>query len=114
MLALAGDLAIMLDRYDEGFALIEESLACSAAAGEAPAPMAVLALGLAALVQNRSEDAVRFGEEVIAVAAIHQQREVGDSSAPRATSPSKRTFATASKAGSILNASPRSGQKAGP
>lgn len=68
MLALAGDLAMIVDRYDEGFALIEESLACSAAADEAPAPMALLALGLAALVQNRSEDARRFSDEAIEVA----------------------------------------------
>jgi predicted ATPase/class 3 adenylate cyclase len=67
-LALAGQVAMVLDRYDEGFALIDESLACSEAAGETARPLALNALALAAMVQNRSDDACRLGEEAIAVA----------------------------------------------
>jgi predicted ATPase/class 3 adenylate cyclase len=67
-LALAGHSAIMLDRYDEGFALLDESLACSTAAGEPASPRALEALALAALVQNRTEDACRYGEEAITAA----------------------------------------------
>jgi tetratricopeptide (TPR) repeat protein len=72
-LATTANIAIILDRYDEGFRLVDESLACSAAAGELPSPSALRALALAALVQGRSEDARRFAEEAIAVA-----RESGD------------------------------------
>ena len=68
MLAVAGDLAMMLDRYDEGFALIEESLACSAGYRRGPRADRAPRARLAALVQNRSEDARRFGEEAIAAA----------------------------------------------
>jgi predicted ATPase/class 3 adenylate cyclase len=67
-LALAGQLAILLDRYDEGFAFIDESLRCSQAAGQAPPTGAFLALALAALVQNRSEEACRLSEEALAIA----------------------------------------------
>ena len=48
-LALAANMAILLDRYDEAFALLDDSIACSTHCGEAPRPMALLALGLAAL-----------------------------------------------------------------
>jgi tetratricopeptide (TPR) repeat protein len=67
-LALAGNMAILLDRYDEAFALLDDSIACSTHCGETPRPTALLALGLAALVQNRTEDACRYSEEAIAVA----------------------------------------------
>jgi predicted ATPase/class 3 adenylate cyclase len=67
-LAIAGEAAIMLDRYGEAFALIDDSLACSAAAGQTPSPVAFLALALAALVQNRPADACRFSEEAVAAA----------------------------------------------
>ncbi len=67
-LALAGNLAILLDRYDEAFALLDDSIACSTDSGEAPRPVALLAFGLAALVQSRNEDACRYSEEAIAVA----------------------------------------------
>jgi predicted ATPase/class 3 adenylate cyclase len=70
-LALAGEIAMVLDRYDEGFALVDQSLACSAATGETARPLALNALALAALQQNRSEDARGFGEESIAVARAH-------------------------------------------
>jgi predicted ATPase/class 3 adenylate cyclase len=67
-LAIAGQVAIVLDRYDEGFAFIDHSLACSDAAGQTPCAVAFYALALAALVQNRPEDACRFSEEAIAAA----------------------------------------------
>ena len=67
-LALAANMAILLDRYDDAFALLDDSIACSTHCGEAPRPTALLALGLAALVQNRTEDARRYSEEAIAVA----------------------------------------------
>jgi predicted ATPase len=66
--AIAGQAAIVLDRYDEGFALIDQSLACSNAAGETPCAVAYYALALAALVQNRPLDACRLSEEAIEAA----------------------------------------------
>jgi predicted ATPase len=67
-LAIAGDLAMVLDRYDEGFALLDESLACSAAAGAIPSAMVSYALAMAALVQNRPSDACRFSEDAVELA----------------------------------------------
>ena len=67
-LALAGNMAILLDRYDEAFALLDDSIACSTHCSETPRPRALLTLGLAALVQNRTEDARRYSEEAIEVA----------------------------------------------
>jgi hypothetical protein len=64
-------LALVLDRYDQGFALVDQSLACSAAAGQTPCAMAFHSLSLAALVQNRPEDACRFSEEAIAAARAY-------------------------------------------
>jgi predicted ATPase/class 3 adenylate cyclase len=71
MLAIAGQHAIMLDRYDQGYGLIDDSLACSTAAGEAPSPIAFHTLALAAFVQNRTEDACRFGDQAVAAARAH-------------------------------------------
>jgi predicted ATPase len=70
-LAIAGDLAMVLDRYDEGFALLDESLACSAAAGATPSAMVSYALAMAALVQNRPDDACRFSEDAVELARAH-------------------------------------------
>jgi predicted ATPase/class 3 adenylate cyclase len=67
-LAIAGQVAIVLDRYDEGFAFIDQSLACSDAAGQTPCAVAYYALALAALVQNRPQDACQLSEEAIAAA----------------------------------------------
>jgi predicted ATPase/class 3 adenylate cyclase len=67
-LAIAGELAIVLDRYDQGFALLDESLTCSAAAGEPPSAMVFNSLAMAALVQNRPDDACRFSEDAVELA----------------------------------------------
>jgi predicted ATPase/class 3 adenylate cyclase len=67
-LAIAGQVAIVLDRYDEGFAFIDQSITCSDAAGHTSCAVAFYALALAALVQNRPEDACRYSEEAIATA----------------------------------------------
>jgi predicted ATPase/class 3 adenylate cyclase len=67
-LAIAGQVAIVLDRYDEGFAFIDQSLACSDSAGQTPCAVAYYALALAALVQNRPQDACRLSEEAITAA----------------------------------------------
>jgi predicted ATPase/class 3 adenylate cyclase len=70
VLAAAGQMAVNLARYDEGSALLEQSLECSAAAGKPPRSLALMNLALAALMQNRPDDARRFGEEAVAVARI--------------------------------------------
>jgi tetratricopeptide (TPR) repeat protein len=72
-LAVAGLLSVNLDQYDEGFALVQQSLQCSALAGELPRPLALIVLALAALVQNRPEDVRRFATEAVDVA-----RRLGD------------------------------------
>jgi hypothetical protein len=46
----------------------EQSLECSAAAEEPSRPVALATLALAALVQNRPDDAHRLGEEEVAIA----------------------------------------------
>jgi non-specific serine/threonine protein kinase len=67
-LAYAGQCAFNLDRYDEGFALVEESRALSAASGEPYSYVSALALGLAAMVQGRPDDVRAHSEEAIALA----------------------------------------------
>jgi predicted ATPase/class 3 adenylate cyclase len=72
-LAIAANLAVILDRYDEAAVLVEESLACSRAAGVAASANASLALALTAMVQNRPDEACRFSLEGVELA-----RENGD------------------------------------
>ena len=72
-LAVAGQMSVNLNRYEDGFALLQQSLECSAQAGEPPRPLALISLALAALVQNRPDDARRMGLEAVEVA-----RRVGD------------------------------------
>ncbi|HXY94525.1 MAG TPA: adenylate/guanylate cyclase domain-containing protein [Acidimicrobiia bacterium] len=67
-LAAAGSIAVNFSRYDQGLALFEQSLACSAEAGEPPRSLALTGLGLVALQQSRPDDAQRFGEESVRVA----------------------------------------------
>ena len=66
-------MSVNLNRYEDGFALLQQSLECSAQAGEPPRPLALISLALAALVQNRPDDARRMGLEAVEVA-----RRVGD------------------------------------
>jgi non-specific serine/threonine protein kinase len=73
VLALAGVMAASLNHHDTSTHLIDESLACTADAGEAPVAHALSARSMAALLGNRSDDAVRYGEE-----AIRAARAVGD------------------------------------
>jgi predicted ATPase/class 3 adenylate cyclase len=74
MLALAGNMAVVLDRYDEGVELLERSLSVSRAAGEPAHPLALLGLGLIAMVQNRPDEACRYDEEAVAVARAGNDR----------------------------------------
>jgi hypothetical protein len=67
-LAYAGQCAFNLDRYDEGFVLVEQSRALSAEAGEPCSHVSSLALALAAMVQGRPDDVRTYSEEAIALA----------------------------------------------
>ncbi len=67
-LAIAGQMAINLARWDEGFDLVQRSLDRSDADGEPARALALTALALAALVQTRPEDARRFSEEALTLA----------------------------------------------
>ncbi len=67
-LALAGQSAINLDRYDEGFALVEASRACSAAADEPFSHLTSTTLAMAAVVQGRPDDVLTYCDEAIALA----------------------------------------------
>ena len=62
-LGVAGLFAVNMTRYDDATEFLDQSLACSAQAGEPPRPIALMALALAALLQNRPEDARRFADE---------------------------------------------------
>jgi tetratricopeptide (TPR) repeat protein len=68
VLALAAPMAMNFDRYDLGSELIEQSLACSKNANEPPVARALVSLAMSAVVQNRPSDALRYGEEAIAIA----------------------------------------------
>jgi len=68
VLALSGILAASRGDYDVATDLVDRSLACSADAGESPVPDALAARSMAALIANRPEDALRFGEEAVVVA----------------------------------------------
>jgi predicted ATPase/class 3 adenylate cyclase len=67
-LAMAGQMAINLARWDQGFDLIQQSLDRSASDGEPPRALALSTLAIAALVQNRPAAARRYSEEAVAVA----------------------------------------------
>ena len=62
-LGVAGQFAVNMTRYDDATEFLEQSLACSVRAGEPPRQIALMALALAALLQNRPEDARRFADE---------------------------------------------------
>jgi non-specific serine/threonine protein kinase len=68
VLALAGIMATSRNRSELGSRLVDESLACSAAAGDAPVADALNARSMAALVGNRPDDAMRFADEAVRAA----------------------------------------------
>ncbi len=67
-LAWAGGHAADLGRYEEGRAMLDASLRCSADAGEPPLPFALQQLGVLELTASRLELAVERCEEAIAAA----------------------------------------------
>ncbi len=79
MLATAGGMAITLNRWEEGFDLLQRSLDRSAATGEPPCPHACSTLGVAALMQSRAGEVFRFSDEAVTVArARGDQFELAD------------------------------------
>ena len=67
-LAVAGQFAVNMTRYDDATEFLDQSLACSVRVGEPPHQLALMALSLAALLQNRPEETRRFADEGIAAA----------------------------------------------
>jgi predicted ATPase/class 3 adenylate cyclase len=71
--AIAASGAVNLSRWSQAQELVDLSLESSLARGEPPQPLALVARGLAALVQDQPLEARRLGDEAIAIV-----RESGD------------------------------------